>query len=130
MKHEAKIFVDMDGDEEEGPEGDRSLCPYAEKFMQWANELYKAHSGTTVKIAQAKVLLLDKYYDWRNFVPKSHRLHTGERGHFCIFHVMDHAYCQLRLAELALNPPMLFLPAPSAPPGDLMPEGTIFGLKA
>ena len=125
---EPKVFTDLSADDER-PQGDRDLCRYSEQFLQWAEELCDAHSGTPVKIAQGKVLLLDKYYDWRNYVPKRHRLHTGNRGHFCIFHVLDHAYARLRLSELALTPPMLFVPKPSRAQQPVMLEGTILGLE-
>lgn len=128
MKREPKVFVDMDVEEEERPQGDRSLCLYAEQFLEWAEELCTAHTSSAVKIAQGKVLLLDKYYDWRNFVPKRHRLHTSGRGHFCIFHVMDYAYRRLRLAELAQTPPMLFVPEKPRSNPPTMLEGTILGL--
>lgn len=96
---------------------ERSFCVFAQKFSEWAKELCaKAADDTSiVKINQAKILLVDKYFEWRSVVPKSHRSRVGMTGHFCIFHVFEQAYDGLRAFELALTPPMLFLPAAPAP---------------
>ena len=94
-------------------------CRYAELFAQWCRELLTAATGnaSVISINQSKVLLVDKYFEWRNSVPKSHRNYLGsEGGHVCIFQVFDSAYRQLRAVELALTPPLLFLPAPPPPP--------------
>jgi hypothetical protein len=129
VTRKAKIFADVDPKRPEPVHGDRDLCPYAEEFLEWAEALCDEHCRTLIKIAQAKVLLLDKYYDWRDYVHRSHRFHTGEQGHFCIFHVLDYAYRRLRLAELSLTGPMLFVPKPPPPaPPPSMPAGTILGL--
>ena len=116
MERKDKLFTELYPDDDDGFEEGRPLCAYAAQFRQWADQLCAEHCGSVLEIAQAKVLLLDKYFDWKNFVPRIHRYHSGDRGHFCIAHVFEHAYCQLRLAELALTPPMLFLPKPPAPP--------------
>ena len=131
MDRETKIFVRLlEEEDEEHPLGDRALCTYAEQFLQWTESLYVEHSTTAIKIAQAKVLLLDKYYDWRNYVPRAHRFHATERGHACIYHVLDYAYRKLRLAELAQTPPLLFVPRPPPPPPAApVLEATILGLE-
>lgn|GEM_PF-3873397 len=104
--------------EEEQP----NLCVYARKFNTWAEELCVGaiQTPTVVSINQAKVLLLDKYMEWRSFVPKRHRLYTGN-AHICIFHVFEGAYDRLKVVELSLTPPMLFIPEPPPPP--LPPAG-------
>lgn len=102
-----------------------NLCRYAVQFKLWADTLCDKHTGAIVDINQAKVLLLDKYYDWKQYVPKPHRKHTGDRGHTCIFHVFEATYKTLRLAELSLNPPLLFLPPAPLPPPQI--AGITFG---
>lgn len=88
-----------------------TCCPYAREFEVWTEELAARllENGTLVSINQAKVLLLDQYQRWRDSVPKVHQSYTGER-HICLFHVFDAFYKRLRLAELSLQPPLLFLP--------------------
>lgn len=91
-------------------------CSYACVFQEWTEELASQLlvQATIVSINQAKVLLLDQYQKWRDSVPKAHQSYTGNR-HICIFHVFDDFYKRLRMAELSLQPPMLFLPEPPTP---------------
>jgi hypothetical protein len=107
-----------------------SICPYAQQFRLWAQEL-GADLGdrpTIVAVNQKKILLVDKYFDWRTVLPKSHRNRTGEHGHRCVWHVFEETYLQLKAVELALTPPLLFLPEkPPRPPKPLPPQaGGIF----
>lgn len=88
-------------------------CPYARQFERWTEDLSERllEDGTVVSINQAKVLLLDQYQKWRDSVPKAHQSYTGDR-HTCLFHIFDAFYKRLRMAELSLQPPLLFLPDP------------------
>lgn len=102
-----------------GEEAEPTYCVYARKFNLWAEELCAGavkdpNTRSLVVINQAKVLLLDKYMEWRSFVPKKHRAYTGSY-HVCIFHIFVTAYDRLKVVELSLTPPMLFLPAPPPP---------------
>jgi hypothetical protein len=110
---------------EEGP----NLCVYAHKFNTWAQELCvgATNDPSIVSINQAKVLLVDKYMEWRSFVPKRHRTYTGH-AHICIFHVFEITYDRLKVVELSLSPPMLFLPSPPVPPPPPPPPPQIAGV--
>jgi hypothetical protein len=113
---EAKIFTNVEWKTTEGPAGKREVCPEAQDFLKWAQDLCSEYCDTTIRIAQAKVLLIDKYEEFRRSVPKECRHHAAEEGHFCIWHVaFEYAYRHLRQAELRLTPPMLFLPTPPPP---------------
>lgn len=109
----------------EGGANEPTLCVYARKFSQWAEELCVGATThpTLVSINQSKVLLLDKYMEWRSFTPKRHRTYTGT-AHTCIFHVFASAYDRLKVVELSLTPPMLFLPSlpPPQPPPPPPPQ--------
>ena len=92
-------------------------CPYARKFARWSATLIESSQDLNVVIVnQAKIQLIDKYFEWRIYVPKNHRNHIGPRGHRCIYHVFEQTYEKLRLIELALKPPLLFIPPPPSPP--------------
>lgn len=108
------------------PEEQPNLCVYAQKFQEWAQELcIKAtQNPTIVSVNQNKVLLIDRYFEWRSFSPKKHRNYTGA-AHTCIFHVFEMAYNRLKVVELSLTPPMLFIPPPPPPP---LPPPTIAGV--
>jgi hypothetical protein len=94
-------------------------CAYAAKFKQWAETLCLSvgaavrqdGAGAVVAVNQAKVLLVDKYFEWRAAAPKTHRNRTGDT-HTCLFHVFVETYRTLRAIELSLTPPLLFLPPP------------------
>lgn len=110
------------------PEGP-NFCPYAKQFAQWVEPLCEEalRNPTHVTINQAKVRALDKFREWRTFVPKKHRAYTGNQ-HLCIFHVFQAAYERLRTAELSLSPPMLFIPPPPLPPPPPPPAPQIAGI--
>lgn len=98
-------------------EMEQNCCDYAAEFSEWADELCSViDDPDVVAVNQAKVLLMDKYFEWRSIVPKNHRNKTSPVGHLCIFHVFEKAYILLKVAELSLTPPMLFLPPPPPPP--------------
>lgn len=94
-------------------------CKYAQVFEQWAVDLlreYVRREPNMVSFAQAKVHLIDRYFEWRVAVPKSHRNRIGEGGHTCIFHVFEQAYHQIKMAELILAPSVVVVSPPPAPP--------------
>src|SRR6266487_1546135 len=97
------------------------LCPFAESFSQWARELVTKTltNPSLVSINQAKILLLDKYFAWRVVVPKRHRNINQASSHLCIFDIFCENYERLKVVELSLTPPMLFIPPP--PPAPLPP---------
>jgi hypothetical protein len=98
-------------------------CYAAEEFAGWADVLVSSVSQepTIVTVNQAKILLQDKWHDWRSIAPQRHRNHLGDRGYICLFQVYEQAYQHLRVLELSLTPPLLFIPAPP-PPTPQIPE--------
>jgi hypothetical protein len=112
-----------------GEEAQPDYCAFSLRYRAWAMELVRSTLAEPNHIAinQAKVMLLDKYYEWKTAIPRNHR-----RRHLCILDVLDEAYQTLKAAELALTPPQLYLPAPSKrerkkkePPDE--PTGSILG---
>jgi len=97
-----------------------NLCRHARAFSDWADWATQVlglnNNPNIVAVNQAKVLLVDKYFEWYSVVPKRHRHRLGNRGHTCIFQVFLQVYQQLKALELSLTPPMLFLPSPPPPP--------------
>lgn len=93
------------------------VCRYAQAFADWASQVLDlGHEANLVLVNQGKVLLVDKYFEYFSIVPKRHRYHFSPRGHVCIFQVFIEFYQRLKERELALSPPLLFLPKPSSPP--------------
>jgi len=115
------------------PDTQPRTCIYAQAFREWVTMLNReivTNTPSVVAVNQAKVLLVDKYFALRSNVPKNHRNRIGENGHICIFHVFEQGYGHLRAIELALIPPLLFLPPKPPPPslpglflGDVIDEG-------
>lgn len=100
---------------QEVEEEERDICPYALQFETWAIELVREHGTTLVSINQGKVLLVDRYFEWRATVPTAHRNRVNDQGHICIFHVFDEAYRTFRTRELSIRPPIIFIPEPKPP---------------
>jgi hypothetical protein len=93
------------------------LCRFAQAFSDWASlVLDLGPNPNIVAVNQAKVLLVDKYFEYFSIMPKRHRYHFSPRGHVCVFQVFLQSYQHLKAIELSLTPPMLFLPPPPPPP--------------
>ncbi len=123
-------FVDfcLEEAEDTRAESQANYCAYAQVFQRWADgmlEEYVRANPTPIRLAQAKVLLIDRFFEWRASVPKSHRNRIGENGHVCLFQVFDQVFQQIKLAQLTVTPPLLFLPP--SPPQPLL-QSTILGL--
>jgi len=102
-------------------------CPYARKFSEWAASLIETSTQPElVSVNQAKILLIDKYFEYRSYVPRSHRTRIGAIGHHCIYQVFELAYEKLKRLELSLTPPMLFIPPPPLPPTPIPQIAGIF----
>jgi hypothetical protein len=101
------------------------LCPSAQQFAVWAEGLCNTveQERDIVSVNQSKVLLLDRYFAYRSSVPNAHKNRIGAVGHFCIFHVFELAYNRLRIVELSITPPLLFLPPPPPPPPQILGIG-------
>lgn len=98
------------------PEAIENSCLYARGFSSWGNQLIKEITEPNiVAVNQAKLQLLDKYFEWYRYVPRAHRLRAGTKGHICVFQVFESAYERLKVLELSLTPPMLFLPTVVSP---------------
>lgn len=105
-------------------EEDNDHCSYARKFSEWIATLptITTRRPDIITINQDMVQLLNKFFEWYAYVPKSHREKAGRRcGHTCIFQVFVDAYHTLKVAELSLTPPLLFLPKEPPPPPPASP---------
>ncbi len=96
---------------------DPPLCQFAIKFADWIDTYCRLNEEPTHReINQNKLMLQDRYFDWYNAVPRGHRRRIGGPGHICVYHVYMGAYERLKVAELSLLPPGLFVTArPSLP---------------
>lgn len=113
------------GDDFELTGGKPKLCRSAFQFSKWADDLIQfSEDPNIIDIYQAKVNLIDKYFDWYHIVPKRHRFHKGERGHICIYQVFVKTYHELKAVELSLKPSPLI--SPSSP--DVSKQLKILGL--
>jgi hypothetical protein len=100
------------------PQPTLPLCPFAEEFQKWAEELCASteQARTPAAVNVAKVLLVDKYFEWRTFVPRRHRTISGTSGgHTCIWNVFEMTYRRIKIVELAISPPPLTPPQPALP---------------
>jgi len=104
------------------------FCEHARNFLDWGEQLLNAKKEhTIVSINQAKILLIDKFFEWYHYVPRSHRTKHSKRGHICIFQVLEMLYNRLKIIELGITGPLIFIP-PEPPPMKILPRPTIAGI--
>ena len=107
-------------------------CKHAAEFAQWAQEQIERarENPTAISINQAKLFLLDRYWDWYASVGSRHQKHIGQRNsHTCIFQVFAESYAQLRALELSTTPPPIT--EPSSAPREPMAQipGLVLGME-
>ena len=115
----------------EEPQDDEQAywCGYAREFYTWLNEtVFSETEPNLVSVNQAKIILLDKYLEWRSFVPKTHQERINGKGHICIYHVFIRTCERLKVIELRISKPMLFIPSPPQIPPRIEPKGPILFL--
>ena len=83
-------------------------CGFAREFYSWLNANILPPADNIYAINQTKVILLDKYLEWRQVVHKSHQDSITSRGHFCIYHVFMLACEQIKVAELRVQKPLFY----------------------
>jgi hypothetical protein len=137
------------------PEPTVSRCAYAQQFGAWAEALVVhlvqvSEDAKPAAIRQAKLLLLDKYMEWRASAPAGHRDYlraapvrssadreagNGHRmfgrrrgGHECLYAVFVATYQTLHQQLLELSPPPLQPPAPRPPASAPAPPPQIAGI--
>ncbi len=94
-------------------EGEYTSC--ARVMKRWFEELLATYVGqqpTIYRLAEAKVLLTDRFFSFWVSVPKAQRI--GSRNRKGLFATYEEAYQKLRVMELTLIPGQIF--APPAPP--------------
>lgn len=112
VAHEFENFTLGGGEPTEEPDPFDHYCSYARIFKRWVDETldkYVRHGVDEVRLAQAKMLLLDRYFEFRSYAPKGHRDKLGDKGHVCIYGVLVEAYHEIRMAQLSLNPPEVLI---------------------
>lgn len=93
---------------------DSTMCPYATQLQAWVDAAIQEvlDSPSLAGLNRSKVLLLDKFFEWRRAAPDGHRgVVTSGRGHTCLFQVLERVYEAIHQAELRLDPPPLTLPS-------------------
>lgn len=91
-------------------------CEHAAAFRTWLQahvEPLLTTSPSVSALTQAKVLTLDKYFEWRRCVPHRHKGIGGKGKHLCLFQVFEQTYEKIKQAELALAPAPPVAAAPS-----------------
>jgi hypothetical protein len=88
-------------------------CRWAAEFEEWAVQHVQTvlRDSTIERINQGKLVLLDKYYEWRSSTPPNHKAQNGKRGkHRCLLDVMDDIYGVLNRTSRRISPPVLTRP--------------------
>lgn len=93
-------------------------CSDSKAYWRYTDEvLNKYVRGTTdlMRLAQAKVLISDRYVEFRAYATREHRDKLGGKGHICLYQVWIASMHEVRTKQLALEPPkVLKFVAPKA----------------
>jgi hypothetical protein len=111
------LFPDAIGEGEEDKQ-----CIFGKQFEAYLQTACQdvLTNPSHISINEFYLEMFKKYMEWRTVVPKNHRNRIGERGHRCIWHAMEDYYQKVRLVELSLPSPKLYLP-PELPEPPLLP---------
>lgn len=96
-------------------------CTDSKAYWHYTDEVlnrYVRGSTDQIRLAQAKVLLTDRFLDFRAYATREHRDKLGDKGHTCLYQVWIAAMHEIRTKQLTLDPPRvmkLVAPKPEAP---------------
>ena len=111
------------------PDEQALWCGYAREFYEWLQRFVLNDTDYDLgELNQAKLIVLEKYLEFRSFVPRAHQERINDHGHICIYHIFIRACEQLKITELRLQKPMLFIQQPPPPPPRFEPKGPILFL--
>lgn len=66
---------------------------------------YVRSNTDLMRLAQAKVLITDRYLEARAYASKAHRDKIGDKGHICLYQVWIAAMHEVLTNQLTLDPP-------------------------
>lgn len=96
-------------------------CVYARNFAEWARREVLdplAEGADAVKVNRAKITIQDRWYSYRQAVPREHRDNLGSSRHICLYSVYLEALAHIHQISLTAAPPEYAYPekrkAPSA----------------
>jgi hypothetical protein len=83
-------------------------CADSKAYWRYTDEALNKYVRSTIdpiRLAQAKVLITDRYLEFRAYASKTHRDKIGDKGHICLYQVWIAAMHEIRVRQLALEPP-------------------------
>jgi hypothetical protein len=100
--------VFFEDEQEEQADPFAHYCSASKALWRYTEDvLNKYVRGTTdpMRLAQAKVLVTDRYLEARAYTSKVHRDKIGDKGHICLYQVWLAAMHEILTKQLALEPP-------------------------
>jgi hypothetical protein len=119
VAREFKDFTLGEGMADEPAEPFANYCEDAKALWRYTDDVlnrYVRGSTDLIRLAQAKVLLVDRYLDFRAYAAKVHRDKVGEKGHICLYQVWIAGLHEVRTAQLKLDPPEVLIVPPKSEP--------------
>ena len=112
-----RLWHDATEDKFSLPEAQEDLCTYAQHFGVWAEGLIgPGRAADTYRRQPEDAAAHEKVFRVAGRGAQGAWVRIGERSHICIFHIFERFFFRLKVLELSLTPPMLFLPPPPPPP--------------
>jgi hypothetical protein len=119
VAREFENFTLAEGVADEPTEPFANYCEDAKALWRYMEDVlnrYVRGSTDLIRLAQAKVLLVDRYLDFRAYAAKAHRDKVGDKGHICLYQAWIACMHEIRTAQLRLHPPEVLIVPPKSEP--------------
>jgi hypothetical protein len=83
-------------------------CLYSRAYWRYADDVLNRYvRGATdlMRLAQAKVLITERYLEARAYATREHRDKLGSKGHICLYQVWLTSMHEVMATQLTLDPP-------------------------
>jgi hypothetical protein len=128
------MFFEDESEPAEQPDPFALYCDDSKAYWHYTDEVLNRYvRGNTdlMRLAQAKVLITDRYLDYRAYATREHRDKLGVKGHICLYQTWIAGMHEVRTKQLSLNPPRVLKivtskpEPPSLPPPPLLPDSFV-----
>ncbi len=101
-------FFGEEGEPAEQTDPFAQYCEDSKAYWRYADDVLNRYvRGTTnlMRLAQAEVLITERYLQVRAYATREHRDKLGSKGHVCLYQVWITSMHEVMATQLTLDPP-------------------------